>query len=427
MKASRLIAAIVGVVSCSGFVQIRAQQNPVIPFEFGGSAMVGDQVVRFEQDLLVALRHARGLAWSGDTRQPRTGPLNRDALMIWLVKSSLEDGNRVRYLVEFRTGGERGADGVLLGTSTDGCLQDQLSPCIEKVIADALETGKKLPKYGSSSLGFVQAAVPLRDDLVAATRERIQALDDRLIEIQDDWQKQLDAANCRTFCPPEIVDRLGKEMPIAMDVVMAQIHAEVEGFVLRTADTQQADLNKGSVAQGLEQILPKSGLTRAVFVLKSGNRRSLIVVYALLRGRTIGSSVAIRAYNETAIENSPSGLPRTGLRLADVAGEDMNGYAGLELTELHPPVAGKLFLLLSGEAMGANGPNTRMRIYRYDGEKFRPIWMPENIWGDFHVSVTVDGFNVEGEYYRLDKKRRDGYVLYENGSGVQLLDPQSIR
>jgi hypothetical protein len=107
----------------------------------------------------------------------------------------------------------------------------------------------------------------------------------------------------------------------------------------------------------------------------------------------------------------------------------MNGYAGLEITELHAPLAGKLFLLLSGQAMGANGPNTRMRLYEYDGERFRPMWMPENVWGSFYVKATVDGFNVEGEYYRSDRKRRDGYVVYDDsgGTGVILLDPQFIR
>jgi len=106
----------------------------------------------------------------------------------------------------------------------------------------------------------------------------------------------------------------------------------------------------------------------------------------------------------------------------------MNGY-GLEITELRAPVAGKLFLLFSGQALGANGPNTRMRLYEYNGTRFRPIWMPENIWGSFRVKATVDGFNVEGEYYRSDKKRRDGYVLYDDdgGTGVILLDPQFIR
>jgi hypothetical protein len=55
--------------------------------------------------------------------------------------------------------------------------------------------------------------------------------------------------------------------------------------------------------------------------------------------------------------------------------------------------------------------------------------MPENVWGTFYVKATVDGFNVEGEYYRSDRKRRDGYVVYDDsgGTGVILLDPQFNR
>jgi hypothetical protein len=285
--------------------------------------------------------------------------------------------------------------------------------------------------WGAASVALGQTTAPARDDLVAVKRERIRALDGKLLEIGDDWQKQLDAANCRVACPPDVIDRLGKEMPIAMDVVLSHIHAEVEGFVLRTADTGQADLNKGGVAKGLEEILPKNDLPRAVFALGSGSNRSLIVVYALLRGHIQtpnGTSVAIRAYNETTSRMGPSGRSATSLRLAGVAGDDMNGY-GLEITELRAPVAGKLFLVLSGQAMGANGPNTRMRLYEYNGTRFRPMWMPENVWGSFRVTATVDGFNVEGEYYRSDRKRRDGYVLYDDdgGTGVIMLDPQFIR
>jgi hypothetical protein len=262
---------------------------------------------------------------------------------------------------------------------------------------------------GAASLTFGQNAVPLREGFIAATQERIRALDGRLLEIQDATQKQLDAANCRVDCPEEVGQRLGKEMVTAMDVVLSQIHAEVEGFVLRTADTRQPDLNKGSVAEGLEQILPKSGLPRAVFVLKSANRRSLVVVYALYKGHVNDSSVAIRAYNETT----------NGLRLADVAGDDMNGYGGLSVAELHSPV-GKLSLLLSGVLMGANGHNNRMRIYAYDGERFRHLWMPENVWGTFDITVTNNGFAVEGDYYRDVRKRRDRYFVDEGG--VTLID-----
>ena len=64
---------------------------------------------------------------------------------------------------------------------------------------------------------------------------------------------------------------------------------------------------------------------------------------------------------------------------------------------------------------GANGPNNRMRIYAFDGEKFRSIWMPENVWGTFTVKVIDIGFAVEGDYYRQNRKRSDRYAVVEDG------------
>jgi hypothetical protein len=271
---------------------------------------------------------------------------------------------------------------------------------------------------GGATGAFGQTTTPSSRDLIATTRERIRVLDHRLLEIGDDWQRQLDAANCRVSCPPELVDRLGTEMPIAMDMVLSHMHAEVERFVLRTANTGRADLNSGNVAKGLQEILPMNGLPRAAFVVGARGHRSLIVVYALLRGQIVtpnGTSVAIRAYRETPARTASSGSSATGLMPADVADDDMNGYGGLEITELHAPVKSKLFLLMSGRAMGANGPNTRMRLYEYDGMRFTSVWTPDNVWGAFEVKATVDGFTVEGDYYRENERRSDRYLLSDKG------------
>jgi hypothetical protein len=195
----------------------------------------------------------------------------------------------------------------------------------------------------------------------------------------------------------------------AMNAVMSRIHAEVDEFVVRTTKTAQLDMDKSAVAQGLRQILPTTDEEpRSVFLLNSANRRSLVVAYVLSKGDIMGSdgtSVAIRAYTKTT----------RGVGLVDVTGDDMNGYAGVSVTELHSPVTGRLLLLLSGYMTGANGPNNRMRIYASDGEKFRSIWMPENVWGTFTVKVIDIGLTVEGDYYRQNRKRRDRYAVAEDG------------
>jgi hypothetical protein len=109
--------------------------------------MEGEQVTPFLQDLMSALKNdPRLVSRAAARRLPQ--PMDPDALMIFLKRSWLENGNVVRYSVEFRTVTEqnRPFTGTLLGTSTDGCLRDQLSPCMEKVIAAAIKAGQKLPK-----------------------------------------------------------------------------------------------------------------------------------------------------------------------------------------------------------------------------------------------------------------------------------------
>jgi hypothetical protein len=164
---------------------------------------------------------------------------------------------------------------------------------------------------GAGSLAFGQTTAQIRDESVPATQERIKILNDKLREIKDTTQKQ------------------GNEMIAEMDTVMSQIHTEVDRFIVRTAKSRQPDLDKSAVARGLQQILPTTGgEPRSVFLLNSANPRSLAVAYGLSKAGIMGpggASVTIRAYNET---------PR-GIRLVDGTGEDMNGCAGVSVTELH--------------------------------------------------------------------------------------------
>jgi hypothetical protein len=56
-----------------------------------------------------------------------------------------------------------------------------------------------------------------------------------------------------------------------------------------------------------------------------------------------------------------------------------------------------------------------MRLYAFAGEKFRTLWAPENIWGEFSVQVTPDGFRVDGDYYRGNRRRHARYSVDEEG------------
>lgn len=101
--------------------------------------------------------------------------------------------------------------------------------------------------------------------------------------------------------------------------------------------------------------------------------------------------------------------------LAAVTGNNMDGYGSVAVRKLHSPKQGELWLLLWGNMTGANGPNVRMRVFAADGKEFRPVWMPENSWGAFKVTITPSGFTVVGEYYQETKVRRDAYFVAEDG------------
>jgi hypothetical protein len=150
MKASRLIFAIVGIVASSSCAHLRPLKNPV-PYELSCAGNQGDQVIRFLEELVFALRRAPGLAWSGPNPEPWTGPLNRDALIV--LHPEIMAGKREHYPVFGRVPNRRPAfDGTVLATSTGACPRGQLALCIEKVVADAGRAGKKLSRNKRSSL-----------------------------------------------------------------------------------------------------------------------------------------------------------------------------------------------------------------------------------------------------------------------------------
>src|SRR5688572_1551949 len=260
---------------------------------------------------------------------------------------------------------------------------------------------------------LVTAAVPClaqsrsRDKLVADARLRIRALNDQFKQIGDSAQQKLDAANCRVNCPPEVGRRIGDEMTTAMNRITVDIHAQVDAFVRRMVDADGARVDVGGLQSALQSILPQSDERPSIYAGNASTGRYLIAAYAIHKGEQMGpgaTSVTLRAY---------TGEGRN-VKLADVTAGNMDGYAGITVQEVHRwvsnPVAsmtGDTYLLLSGYLTGANGPNNRMRLFAYDGKSFRPIWMPEDIWGNFKVETTKTGFVIHGDYYRESRTRHD--------------------
>jgi hypothetical protein len=178
------------------------------------------------------------------------------------------------------------------------------------------------------------------------------------------------------------------------------------------------------VRNRLQQVLPKTGEVPSVLAGSVSDTPDLIFTYCLHKGvmGPEGTSVTIRAYNKIA----------AGVRLTDMTGDNMDGFAGLTAKEVHPPVINpaappdrETYLLLSGYMTGANGPLSRNRLHAYDGKKFRSLWMPGDIWGRFDVHAIDGGFRVEGDYYHENRKRQNAYQLLEDG--VLLVPQPQIR
>ncbi len=212
--------------------------------------------------------------------------------------------------------------------------------------------------------------------------------------------------------PVEVREQSERDTVRALDSVASQIHGEIDAYVARALRPDHVD--PGAVGQSLKRILGKAAdEPPSAFVIDVDRRPSLVLAYTLLKGTRMGeagTSVRVRAY----------AVAQGTFRLVDATGEDLNGYAQVSLVQLHSPVQGEMWVLLSGYMTGANGPNNGIRVYAYDGAKFRTVWTDDH-WGTFTVRATDRGFIVDGLYYRKGGERRDVYLLAEDG--VQRISP----
>lgn len=191
----------------------------------------------------------------------------------------------------------------------------------------------------------------------------------------------------------------------AIDRLISQINGDIDAYIFRSVDPK--DINPRVLRQSLNRILADVCLP-PIFISTSTEGHSLILAYTLSKAGRMGrqgTAVTVRAYN----------LVDQHFELSDYTGSDMDGNGGVSVKELGTPIQGQIWLIASGYMTGANGPDSLMRVYAYDGKKFKAMWSPRDVWGSFAITITNQGFNVDGEYYRSSKKRHDKYSLSENG------------
>lgn len=211
-----------------------------------------------------------------------------------------------------------------------------------------------------------------------------------------------DTASGRTVS--EELDAIANAKSAALDRVKVEIEKSLDDYIEHTTQTSDPNLDSAALAKDLRLILQgEAAHPPTTFVLRSPKGSSLLVFYGLQTGSS--TSTTLRAFISGA----------KSLELSDSTGSDMDDYGNLEVKELPSPGADEIWLLVSGQRYGANGPNIRMRVFAYDGRKFRTMWMPANQWGWFTTRVTQGGFTVEGDYYRSNQHRHEAYVLTPDG------------
>ena len=236
------------------------------------------------------------------------------------------------------------------------------------------------------------------------------------ILIRTPLESQLQA-NCAADCTSVVnrhsgftvaqeLDNITASRQARMAHVGAEIQRCVDNYVMSLPPTRDRGLNPKFVASQLSRIL--SGVEDRppnVFVLASGRGRVLLIFDNVLNGTNDSSYAALNAFSADGQKLTES----------DSTGRDMDGYGGIDVTELPSPVQGEIWLLFSGNVLGANGPNCRMRIFAYDGKRFRTVWAPANIWGSFTIKLVPKGFVVSGDDYESNQHRYDRYHLTSDG------------
>ena len=188
-----------------------------------------------------------------------------------------------------------------------------------------------------------------------------------------------------------------------LNEVTDRLRGEVDGYI-------QAAVNATEGSQRIQARLrtllaehtpnPEYGDLPFARVADLRAARSLIVAYTIVRGPH-HDSATIRGYR--------SDLDR--FELVATTGDDFDGY-NMFKTELASPLRGEFWLLAWGQASTFNGKKVRLRVYAFDGQSFRTVWEPEDMF-NATLRITKSGFAIDHEV-RPDEIH-DEYLLTPDG------------
>jgi len=204
----------------------------------------------------------------------------------------------------------------------------------------------------------------------------------------------------------------GDDVPGMRSSLVQQVHQEIDAYfkteVIDRSSPPGVDLR--DLLQGFQV---DSEYASEPFALSRDLREGPAVVAAYmlpLGAASPQTACTIRGYRNVNGQ----------MLLAATTGSEMDGYF-LNTLSLTAPVTGEAWVLAWGKSATFNGTRIRFRLYSFDGEKFKTMWAPEDMF-NATIRFEGDGFVID----HLDAKRyyasepgplyiRDEYVLLANG------------
>ncbi len=207
------------------------------------------------------------------------------------------------------------------------------------------------------------------------------------------------------------------------DDITQQIRDEIDTFVAHSVDPGRPATDVAAdvrIVLGSHTFQSEYGDDVFASINMQRGRPTLILGYMLARGGAAvnDSAISIRAYCLGAAGR---------YELADATGSDLDGY-GLFVRSLPSPLAGEEWFLAWGPLSGYNGTRDRLRVYAFDGERFRTVWSPDDFL-DASVVATLSGFSVKHLDVARYSASRPPYGVVDEfvpvGDGVRLVSTQA--
>jgi hypothetical protein len=191
----------------------------------------------------------------------------------------------------------------------------------------------------------------------------------------------------------------------ALDSATKTVHQEIDRYVSMEFRAEHGSERSQARLRGLLSAhVPNAEYSDEPFVRVAQLRGglSLVAAYTLVRGHHHDIST-IRGFR----------MDGTRLRVVATAGGEFKGY-GMFKAQIPSPIGGELWFLAWGQDLTFNGKKVRFRLYAFDGETFRTVWQPDDMY-DATMTPTQNGFVVSHTMPGTREPLDDLFVITADG------------